>query len=132
MDVGDWLRGLGLEQYEAMFRENEIDGEVLPDLTDDELSQFGVPFGHRKRLLKAIAKLSATDSSAKPTSPAATPPTADAAERRQLTVMFCDLAGSTAMSARLDPEDMREVISAYQRCVSETVRRFSGFVAKYM
>jgi len=72
MDIGGWLRGLGLGQYEPMFRENEIDGEVLPDLTDDELNQFGVPFGHRKRLLKAIARLSAP---AKPSSPAPTPPT---------------------------------------------------------
>ena len=132
MDVGDWLRGLGLGQYEAMFRENEIDGEVLPDLTDDELSQFGVPFGHRKRLLKAIAKLRTTDSPARPASPAPTPPMADAAERRQLTVMFCDLVGSTAMSARLDPEDLRGIIGSYHRCCAGMIERNGGFVAKYM
>jgi class 3 adenylate cyclase len=132
MDVGDWLRGLGLGQYEVMFRENEIDGEVLPDLTDDELSQFGVPFGHRKRLLKAIAKLSATASPANPTSPAPTTATADAAERRQLTVMFCDLVGSTAMSARLDPEDLRGIIGSYHRCCAGMIERNGGFVAKYM
>jgi len=132
MDVGDWLRGLGLGQYEAMFRENEIDGEVLPDLTDDELSQFGVPFGHRKRLLKAIAKLSATASPTNPTSPAPTTATADAAERRQLTVMFCDLVGSTAMSARLDPEDLRGIIGSYHRCCAGMIERNGGFVAKYM
>ena len=131
MDVGDWLRGLGLGQYEAMFRENEIDAEVLPDLTDGDLSQFGVPFGHRKRLLKAIANLGATDNPAKPASPAHAPST-DAAERRQLTVMFCDLVGSTAMSARLDPEDMRQVIRAYQDACSGVAARYEGFVAKFM
>ena len=132
MDVGDWLRSLGLGQYETMFRENEIDSEVLPDLTDSDLSQFGVPFGHRKRLLKAIANLGTTEGSARPANPAPTPQSADVAERRQLTVMFCDLVGSTAMSARLDPEDMREIIGAYHRCCAGLIERNGGFVAKYM
>jgi len=129
MDVGNWLRSLGLAQYETMFRENEIDAEVLLDLTDSDLSQFGVPFGHRKRLLKAIANLGATVSPAKP-APTSSP--TDTAERRQLTVMFCDLVGSTAMSARLDPEDMREVIGSYHRCCATSIERNGGFVAKYM
>jgi predicted ATPase/class 3 adenylate cyclase len=129
MDVGDWLRSLGLAQYETMFRENEIDAEVLLDLTDSDLNHFGVPFGHRKRLLKAIANLGTTDSPAKP-APTSSP--TDAAERRQLTVIFCDLVGSTAMSARLDPEDLREVIGAYHRCCANCVERDGGFVAKYM
>jgi hypothetical protein len=124
MDVGDWLRSLGLGQYETMVRENEIDAEVLPDLTDSDVSQFGVPFGHRKRLLKAIANLGATDGSVRPENPAPTSRSAEAAERRQLTVMFCDLVGSTAMSVRLDPEDMREVIWAYQDACSGAVARY--------
>src|SRR5580658_4419088 len=132
MDVGDWLRSLGLGEYEALFLENKIDAEVLPDLTDSDLSQFGVPFGHRKRLLKAIASLNATESQAKPANPAPTSPSTDAAERRQLTVMFCDLAGSTAMSALLDPEDMRDVIRAYQDACSGAIARYDGFVAKFM
>ena len=126
------MRSLGLGQYETMFRENEIDSEVLPDLTDSDLSQFGVPFGHRKRLLKAIANLGTTEGSARPANPAPTPQSADVAERRQLTVMFCDLVGSTAMSARLDPEDMREIIGAYHRCCAGLIERNGGFVAKYM
>src|ERR1700688_800283 len=107
MDVGDWLRSLGLGQYEALFRENEIDAEVLPELTDGDLEKIGVPLGHRKRLLKAVATLSAAEDVAKPTSSGPTQPFTDAAERRQLTVMFCDLVGSTALSAQLDPEDLR-------------------------
>ena len=130
MDVAVWLRDLGLQQYEALFRENDIDAEVLSDLTDADLEKIGVSLGHRKRLLKAVAALA---SPAAPL-PAATPipPVADAAERRQLTVMFSDLVGSTALSARLDPEDMRDVIRAYQDACSGAVARYDGFVAKFM
>jgi class 3 adenylate cyclase/tetratricopeptide (TPR) repeat protein len=131
MDVAVWLRGLGLQQYEALFRENDIDAEVLSDLTDGDLEKIGVSLGHRKRLLKAIATLAGPPGA----SPAATtpiPPMADAAERRQLTVLFSDLVGSTALSARLDPEDMREVIRAYQDACSGAVARYDGFVAKFM
>src|ERR1700679_2215527 len=121
MDVGDWLHSLGLGQYEAIFRENEIDAEVLPELTDFDLEKFGVPFGHRKRLLKAIAGSSvAVDAMSPPASAALNLP-ADGAERRQLTVMFCDLVGSTAMSARLDPEDMHGIIGAYHKCCATHV-----------
>src|SRR6202011_5319696 len=137
MDVGAWLRSLGLERYEAAFSDNEIDGTVLPSLTAEDLKDLGVGIvGHRRKLLDAIAALR-TDATAKDPSgdavsspPSATPE--DRAERRQVTVMFSDLVGSTAMSARMDPEDLREVISAYQKCVAETVQRFGGFVAKYM
>jgi class 3 adenylate cyclase/predicted ATPase len=132
MDVGDWLRSLGLGQHEALFRENEIDAEVLPELTDGDLEKIGVPLGHRKRLLKAVATLSAAEAVAKPTSSGPTQPFTDAAERRQLTVMFCDLVGSTALSAQLDPEDLRGVINAYHRCCAELIERNGGFVAKYM
>src|SRR5271168_3018892 len=132
MDVGDWLRSLGLGQYEATLRDNEIDDAVLSDLTDGDLEKLGVPMGHRKRLLKAIVSLGSRETTAKPTNPAPTPTSPDVAERRQLTVMFCDLVGSTAMSARLDPEDMREVIRAYQGACSGAVARYDGFVAKFM
>jgi hypothetical protein len=103
MDVGDWLRSLGLGQYETLFRQNDIDAEVLSELTEGDLEKFGLSFGHRKRLLKAIASLGSTETALKPAAPVALQTSTDAAERRQLTVMFCDLVGSTAMSARLDP-----------------------------
>ena len=132
MDLGGWLRSLGLDQYEATFRANEIDTDVLPELTEIDLEKLGVPLGHRKRLLKAIAGLAAPEKLPPTLGPAPERPETDAAERRQVTVMFSDLVGSTALSARMDPEDLREVISVYQKCVAETVRRFGGFVAKYM
>ena len=132
MDVGDWLRGLGLAQYEALFRENDIDTEVLAELTESDLTGLGVSLGHRKRLLKAIANLGSTETSAKPATSSPPQASLDTAERRQLTVMFCDLVGSTALSARLDPEDMRRVIRAYQDAVSGVVARYDGFVAKFM
>jgi class 3 adenylate cyclase len=131
MDVGIWLRTLGFEQYETLFRENDIDVEVLNDLTDGDLEKIGVSLGHRKRLLKAVGALAGpalAPSSANTPIPLAV----DAAERRQLTVMFCDLVGSTAVSARLDPEDMREIIRAYQDACSGAVARYDGFVAKFM
>ena len=132
MDVGGWLRSLGLSQYETLFRQNDIDAEVLSELTDGDLEKFGVSFGHRKRLLKAIASLGSTETAAKPANPVPLQTFPDAAERRQLTVMFCDLVGSTAMSARLDPEDMREVVGSYQRLCADLIAKAGGFVAKYM
>jgi class 3 adenylate cyclase/predicted ATPase len=133
MDVGGWLRKLGLEQYEAAFCENKIDARSLPSLTVEDLKELGVAaLGHRRILLNAIADLSPTASIKAPTAEAVAPSTEDSAERRQVTVMFSDLVGSTALSARMDPEDLREVITAYQRAVAETVGRFGGFVAKYM
>jgi class 3 adenylate cyclase len=117
-----------------MFRANDIDGELLGRLTNDDFKDLGVTsFGHRKRLLEAIAARVAVPEAPSSMPVAATEPKAqDSAERRQVTVMFSDLVGSTALSAVMDPEDLREVISAYQKCVAETVRRFDGFVAKYM
>jgi class 3 adenylate cyclase len=137
MDIAAWLRGLGLERYEPAFRENEIDPEVLPELTEADLVTLGLPLGPRKKLLNAIAALSEgalRSPAAKPRAEAPVPPAAPAAEaeRRQLTVMFCDLVGSTTLSQSLDPEDLREIIGAYQRCVAATASRFAGFVAKYM
>src|SRR6202140_4597687 len=136
MDIVVWLRSLGLERYEAAFRDNEIDERGLPSLTAEDLKDLGGGIvGHRRKILDAITAL--RDATAKDPSgdavsspPSATPE--DRAERRQVTVMFSDLVGSTALSGRLDPQDLREVISAYQTCVVDTVRRFGGFVAKYM
>src|SRR6202040_4112557 len=136
MDVGGWLRKLGLEQYEAAFRDNKIDDTVLPSLTAKDLKDLGVGFvGDRRKLLDAIVALRTETSAPTPlsdASPATDKAAKDSAERRQITVMFSDLVGSTALSARLDLEDLREVISVYQTCVADTVRRFDGFVAKYM
>ena len=128
MDVASWLRGLGLERYEAAFRDNEIDLEALPKLTADDLKDLGVVLGsHRRKLLAAIAVLGSETPA-----PAMAPPARADAERRQLTVMFCDLVGSTALSSQLDPEDLREIIAAYHSAVTRTVTGFDGFVAKYM
>ncbi len=136
MDLGGWLRSLGLEQYEAAFRDNAIDEKVLPSLTAEDLKDLGVVIvGHRRTLLNAIAALRAeADAKAAPADavPAIDRSPKDTAERRQVTVMFSDLVGSTALSARMDPEDLREVISSYQKCVASSVQRFGGFVAKYM
>src|SRR5262245_33117443 len=139
MDIGGWLRSFGLGKYEAAFRQNDIDETVLSSLTHENLKELGVTsLGHRVKLLDAIAALR-NDAGDKPPSvdtestssgPNARPE--DRAERRQVTVMFCDLVGSTALAASMDPEDLREVISAYQKCAAGTVQRFGGFVAKYM
>ena len=136
MDIVVWLRSLGLGTYEALFHENDIDEKVLLTLTAEDLKELGITsFGHRRKLLDAIATLRGDASGRAPSvnpSSAPSPRPEDRAERRQVTVMFSDLVGSTALSARMDPEDLREVISAYQKCVAETVQRFGGFVAKYM
>src|SRR6201994_1187609 len=143
MDVGAWLRELGLEQYETAFRENGVDAEVLPTLTGEELKDIGVSLvRHRRRLLEAIAALCPNAMPAEAparVSPSAPPdltglPRASEtiAERRPLSVMFCDLIGSTALSARLDPEDLREVIRSYQACVAATIQQFNGFIARYV
>jgi class 3 adenylate cyclase len=137
MDIAAWLRELGLERYEPAFRENEIDAEVLPDLTESDLSALGLPIGPRRKLLKAIAALREGNEPSSPAEqpsavPASVSATAPEAERRSLTVWFCDLVGSTALSARLDPEDYRAVIGAYHRCAAAVIERTGGFVAKYM
>ncbi|HXW31262.1 MAG TPA: adenylate/guanylate cyclase domain-containing protein, partial [Xanthobacteraceae bacterium] len=130
LQIADWLEKLGLGQYAQTFAENEIDVSVLPHLTDQDLKDIGIPLGPRRKILAGISR----DVNTAPVVPAVSLDLKahDAAERRQVTVMFSDLVGSTALAARMDPEDLREVISAYQRCVAETVRRFDGFVAKYM
>ena len=125
MDVGTWLGSLGLDQYDDLFREHEIDADILPELTDRHLRDLGVPLGHRLRMLRAIRQLATEgrpDSALRQENP----------ERRQLTVMFCDLVGSTALTAQLDPEDMADLIRAFQRAVAAAVARFDGHVAKWM
>jgi class 3 adenylate cyclase/predicted ATPase len=129
MDVSSWLRDLGLESYAHAFQANDIDAEVLSRLTAEDLVALGIgSIGHRRKLLDAIARLARPEPGAQ-REPEAPP---REAERRQLTVLFCDLAGSTALAARLDPEDLREVIGAYHRCCAEVVGRWGGHVAKYM
>jgi class 3 adenylate cyclase/predicted ATPase len=143
LDIGHWLHGLGLQEYEPTFRANEIDAEILPKLTAEDLTTLGVRVvGHRRKLLEAIADLKSRTVAPREARTPAPPlrrehsdPTRSVrseAERRQLTVMFCDLVGSTALASRLDPEDLREVIGVYHRCVAEIASQFSGFVAKYM
>ncbi|HYQ05365.1 MAG TPA: adenylate/guanylate cyclase domain-containing protein, partial [Xanthobacteraceae bacterium] len=134
--IADWLEKLGLGQYAQRFAENDIDFDILKDLTDQDLEKIGVAsLGHRRKFLRAIANLKGAEQitpSVAPATPPVTRRAADSAERRQVTVMFSDLVGSTALSARMDPEDLRELISAYQKCVTEAVHRFRGFVAQYM
>src|SRR5262249_30643274 len=137
VDIADWLRGLGLEKYAPAFDENAINWDVLSELTADDLKEIGVAaVGDRRRLLAAITDLGEGASPVAGPAPqplARTAPVVPAeAERRQLTVMFCDLVGSTPLSTRFDPEDLREIVGAYHRCVADTVGRFGGFVAKYM
>ncbi len=129
-DIAQWLEGLGLGQYAQTFVGNAIDLEVLPDLTEKDLDRLGVLLGHQKRLLRAIGAFSPVEAYTQPDSPPAA--SAPEAERRQLTVMFCDLVGSTALSSQLDPEDMRDVIRSYQDACAGVVTRYEGFVAKYM
>jgi len=138
MDVSEWLRGLGLDRYASAFRANDIDAEVLRRLTAEDLRELGVAsVGHRRRLLDAIAALSdglpaaeeTPAAEATPAAAAASAATAEA-ERRQLTIMFCDLVGSTELAIRLDPEDLRDIITAYHRRVTEVTTRYGGYVSR--
>jgi class 3 adenylate cyclase/tetratricopeptide (TPR) repeat protein len=130
--IEDWLKKLGMSEYAQRFVENRIDLSVLPDLTDQHLEKLGVALGDRLKILRAIRELSDITVAAAQPGPSAAPVVQDSAERRQLTVMFCDLVGSTALSARLDPEDLRGIVGTYHRCCTELVERHGGFVAKYM
>jgi class 3 adenylate cyclase len=126
--IAEWLKKLGMSEYAERFAEEDIDLELLPELTDQDFERLGVSVGHRRKMLRAIRGCAGI--------PAATPPPApipqDRAERRQLTVMLCDLVGSTALSTRLDPEDLRGVIGTFHRCCTELVERNARFVARYM
>jgi class 3 adenylate cyclase/tetratricopeptide (TPR) repeat protein len=135
VDIGNWLRGLGLDRYEPAFLENAIDFDVLPDLTESDLENLGFPLGDRKRLLKAIRTMladtrGAISNDVRRESTAGQPRLA-VAERRHLTVMICDLVGSTALSARLDPEDMCTVIDAFQAACARIVSSYDGFIADF-
>ena len=139
MDVADWLRGLGLDLYQDIFAENDIDLEVLPDLTESDLQALGVSLGHRKKMLKSIKSSMAEDGSFDQDASSTTadtqkdhPSPRHDAERRQLTVMFCDLVGSTALSGQVDPEDYRKVIQSYQEACARVVAQYEGVIAKYM
>src|SRR4051812_21080394 len=127
--IADWLEKLGMSEYAQRFAENGIGFAALRHLTDQDLKDIGVLLGHRRIMLAAIQELGSSAVAQRVT---AELKPQDAAERRQVTVMFSDLVGSTALSARMDPEDLREIISAYQKCVADIVQRFGGFVAKYM
>jgi class 3 adenylate cyclase/tetratricopeptide (TPR) repeat protein/ABC-type transport system involved in cytochrome c biogenesis ATPase subunit len=136
MDVGGWLRNLGLGRYEPTFIENAIDSDVLPELTEGDLEKLGMPLGDRKRLIKAIRTMLADSSSAFITSGAGEDvqsgqPRVGAAERRHLTVMICDLVGSTALSSRLDPEDMGAVMDAYHAVCARIVQDYDGFIGDF-
>jgi class 3 adenylate cyclase/predicted ATPase len=130
--IADWLKKLGMSEYAERFAEERIEIDVLPELTDQDLERLSIPLGHRRRMLRAIRELAGSPLASSQVVAATEQTRPDDAERRQLTVMFTDLVGSTALSTKLDPEDMRSVIGAYHKCVAETVARFEGFVAKYM
>ena len=129
--VTEWLESIGLSDYAQRFAENGIDLSVLRDLTDQDLKDLGVLLGHRRKILRAIAELDHA-TRPKPAKTATEPRRPDEAERRHLTVMFCDLVGSTALAARLDPEDMRALIGAYHSCIAEVIGRYQGKIARYM
>jgi class 3 adenylate cyclase len=132
VDIAAWLSELGLERYAEAFRDNDIDARILQTLSADDLRELGVAsLGHRKKLLDAIARLGKAERTAGMDGSGTTQPRS-AAERRQLTVLFCDLVGSTELSARLDPEDMGALIRTYQECCAERLKQWDGHVAKYM
>ncbi|RXG88275.1 AAA family ATPase [Bradyrhizobium vignae] len=128
--IAEWLASIGLSEYAGRFAENAIDLSVLGDLTEQDLKDLGVLLGHRRKMLRAIAELRGDVPPAAPTGSKKVP--REGAERRQLTVMFCDLVGSSALSVRLDPEDLRAVIGAYHACIAEIITKSEGIIARYM
>jgi len=134
--IADWLKELGMSEYAQRFAENGIDVSVLPELTEQDLKDLGVLLGHRRKMLRAIRELGRDPVAAAAMKPEPQPKTIptlrDAAERRQLTVIFCDLVGSMALSGKLDPEDLRGIIGSYHRSCTDLIERNGGFVAKYM
>src|SRR5580704_10922650 len=133
IDITGWLRELGLEQYASAFRDNAIDARILPSLTVEDLKDLGVTsVGHRRQLLDAIAVLASGAPAAVPAAASSLVPAPADAERRQLTIMFCDLVGSTALSTQFDPEDMQEIVGVYHRCCADLIVKAGGFVARYM
>jgi class 3 adenylate cyclase len=132
LDVARWLAEQELGHYAEAFAENGIAGDVLRDLTDADLKELGINLGDRKRLLRAIAALDAGPARDRTAEPSKASVASREAERRQLTLMFVDLVGSTELAARLDPEDLRGIMGAYQRCAAAVVERFDGHIAKYL
>src|SRR5262245_51755591 len=132
MDVGGWLRNLGLGQYESAFIKNAIDTDVLPELTEGDLEKLGIPLGDRKRLIKAIRAVAGGSPSALITSEVGENAPSDVAERRHLTVMFCDLVGSAALSDRLDPEVMWRATGSYRVCMGEIIDQHHGMIGRDM
>jgi class 3 adenylate cyclase len=130
--IVDWLNKLGMSEYAERFARDDIDLDVLPELTDRDFDRLGVSVGHRRKMLRAIWGLAGTGTAAPRPAEAAAPVPQNRTERRRLTVSFCDLVGSTALSARLDPEELREIIGAYHRCCADVIAKSGGFVAKYM
>src|SRR5262245_4750673 len=128
--VAEWLASIGLGEYAQRFADNAIDLSVVRDLTEQDLKELGVLLGHRRKMLRAITELDPT--ALAPAETATEPVPRDEAERRQLTVMFCDLVGSTALSVRLDPEDMRQVIASYHVCIGTVIGRYQGMIARYI
>jgi class 3 adenylate cyclase len=126
--VAEWLTSIGLAEYAQRFAENAIDLSIVRDLTEEDLKELGVLLGHRRKMLRAIAELN--EAVLAPAKPVSRPTPGDEAERRHLTVMFCDLVGSTALSARLDPEDIWRVIASYHACIGDVINRFQGTVAR--
>ena len=128
--IAEWLASLGMSEYADRFAKNDIDITVLPELTDQHLKDLGVSLGHRLRILRAIREHGGTTVNSRP--PVSAASLQDNAQRRQLSVMFCDLVGSTALASRLDPEDLREIMSGYHRASTEVIVKYGGFVARYM
>ncbi|MEE8236605.1 MAG: adenylate/guanylate cyclase domain-containing protein, partial [Gammaproteobacteria bacterium] len=131
-DISEWLEDLGLGKYADVFAENEIDFNALPHVTEEDLKEIGIALGARRNLLAAIAKLESKIEPMPNQDAADGRPVGAEAERRLLTVMFCDLVGSTALSRQLDPEDLRDVMRSYQDAVAGAVTRYGGHVAKYL
>src|SRR4029077_9515378 len=129
--ITTWLDGLGLAQYATVFAENAIDLDILRDVTEADLKRLGVPIGHRKRIFRAVAALSGKSLAPRASAPAAAAPRPDG-ERRHLTVLFCDLVGSTALAVKLDPEDLRDVIRRFQDACAAEITHMGGYVASFI
>ena len=126
-EIATWLDGLGLAQYATVFAENAIDLDILPDVTEADLEKLGVALGHRKRILRAITALTSGKSAQTASGPLPHPE----AERRQMTVLFCDLVGSTALAVKLDPEDLRDVTRRFQGSCAAAITQMGGYVARF-
>jgi class 3 adenylate cyclase/predicted ATPase len=132
-DLQHWLEEIGLAQYADLFVTNDIDWEILPDLTERDLEKLGVSLGHRKKLIKSIqARFSSSQPASPSVDPRSPPTAAQSAERRHLTVLFCDLVGSTSLSTQLDPEELRKILFDFQRCCDDAIRRYDGHIARFM